>query len=86
MVPVRAPPGFAATLNLTVSLPRPIVPPVTVIHAALLVAVQAQSPAAVTDSDRPVPPLEGTVCAPGLKSYVHGDGDAATPACVTMDR
>ena len=60
MVPVRTPPVFAATVNVTAPLPLPLVLPVTVIHATLLVAVQAQPLATVTDSDMPVPPLAGT--------------------------
>jgi hypothetical protein len=39
---------FAATSNVTEPLPDPLAPPVTVIHAALLVAVHAQPVAAAT--------------------------------------
>jgi hypothetical protein len=39
---------FAATLNVTAPLPLPGVPPVTVIHDALLTALQAQPLPAVT--------------------------------------
>ena len=42
MVPVRALPGFAATLNATDPFPVPLAPEVTVTHATLLLAVQAQ--------------------------------------------
>jgi hypothetical protein len=42
-VPVRcAAAEFAAMVMLTVPLPVPLAPPVTVIHAALLAAVHAQ--------------------------------------------
>ena len=48
-VPVRdAVLGFAATSYETVPLPLPLVPPVSVIQAALLVAVHAQPAPAVT--------------------------------------
>ena len=46
---------FAATLKDAVPLPVPLAPPVTVIHAALLAAVQAQPAPAVTVL-LPVPP------------------------------
>jgi len=55
MVPVRTLPGFAATLNTTAPFPVPLAPKVTVTHAALLVAVQAQ-PVAVDTATVPVPP------------------------------
>ena len=48
--------AFASTLNPTFPLPEPVPPAVTVIHAALLVADQAQPPPAVT-ALLPVPPL-----------------------------
>ena len=42
MVPVRAAPGFAATLNATAPLPVPLAPARTVTQATLLLAVQVQ--------------------------------------------
>jgi hypothetical protein len=60
MVPVR---GvvlvFAATVNETVPLPDPLAPPLTVIHAAPLVAVQAHPLPAVIENE-PLPPPAGT--------------------------
>jgi hypothetical protein len=47
---VRAVPGFAATMNVTVPLPLPDVALLMVIHGALLVAVQAH-PAGGSDRD-----------------------------------
>ena len=48
-VPVRVlVEGFAVTLYVTVPLPLPVAPAVTVIHDALLAAVQVQPVAAVT--------------------------------------
>ena len=55
MVPVRAAPGLAATLNATGPLPMPLAPEVTVIHAVLLLAVQSQPVPAVT-ATVPFPP------------------------------
>jgi hypothetical protein len=48
IVPLRAGPTFAATEYETVPLPFPVAPPVTVIHAALLVDVQVQPVVEVT--------------------------------------
>ena len=42
IVPVREVPGLAATVKAIVAAPFPLAPTVTVIHAALLTAVQAQ--------------------------------------------
>ena len=48
-VPVReAVPAFAATLSVTVSLPTPAAPAVTVIHVALLTAVHAHAASPLT--------------------------------------
>ena len=55
MVPVRALPGFAVTLNATAPLPVPLAPAVTVIQFALLFAVQAQ-PVPADTAMVPVPP------------------------------
>jgi hypothetical protein len=57
IVPARPPPLFAATLNVTVPLPLPVLPDVTVIQGTLLVAVQPQPVAPVTVIGEPVPPL-----------------------------
>jgi hypothetical protein len=51
---------LAATDIETVPGPLPLAPPVTVIHAALLVAVQAHPVAPVTDA-LVVPPAAGAV-------------------------
>jgi hypothetical protein len=51
--------GFVEVLNVTVPLPAPDGVPVTVSHAALLVAVQEQPPPAVTAND-PVAAVDGT--------------------------
>jgi hypothetical protein len=51
MVPERAAPVFAATLYATVPVPVPLVPDVSVIQEALLVAVQAHELEALTRPD-----------------------------------
>jgi hypothetical protein len=57
IVPVRpVVDAFAATLYETVPLPLPLAPAVTVIHDALLVAVQAHDPAFAVTETVPAPP------------------------------
>jgi hypothetical protein len=57
MVPVRAAPVFAATVKLTDPGPVPLAPAVIVIHdGALLTAVHAHVPPAVTVIAVPAPP------------------------------
>ena len=70
---------FAATLNVTEPLPDPVAPPVTVIHGALLTAVQLQPVAAVTA----LLPL----AAASVKDSAFGeiDGEQAAAACVTVN-
>jgi hypothetical protein len=70
---------FAATLNEIVPLPDPLAVPVTLIQAALLVALQAHPAAAVIDSE-PLPPEAGMVCDVGERTYEH---DVVAAACVT---
>jgi hypothetical protein len=59
IVPERAPPFVDAAVNLTVPLPDPLLPDVTVSHGASLVAVQSQPFPAVTVTV-PLPPPAGT--------------------------
>jgi hypothetical protein len=56
IVPVRAAPVFAATPNVTLPFPRSLEPDNTVIHDALLAAVQSQLSGADTAIGPPVPP------------------------------
>jgi hypothetical protein len=77
---VRAVPGFAATMNVTVPLPLPDVALLMVIHGALLVAVQAH-PAVVVIATLPTPPVASMFCVAGAIEYVHAGGGAA---CVTV--
>jgi hypothetical protein len=79
IVPLRdAEPVLAAALKVTVPLPFPLAPAVTVIHAALLAAVHTQPAGIVTASD-PVPP-------PATTFWDAGEIVAAqvTPAWVTV--
>lgn len=60
MVPVRCVVAvLAATLNVTVPLPDPLAPPVMVLHATLLTAVQLHPADAATAND-PLPPAAET--------------------------
>jgi len=63
-VPERAAPVLAATLKVTGPFPLPLEPEVTVTHAALLPAVQAQPLPADTEMV-PVPPAAATVAFDG---------------------
>ena len=64
--------GLAATLYETVPLPLPLAPAVTVIHAALLVAVHAQPAPAVTVTVPLVATDVLSVAAEGRIVYEHG--------------
>ena len=72
---------FGATAYWTVPFPAPDAPAVTVIQAALLVAVQEQAvfPATVTDA---LDPVAGTVTDIGDIVIVASH---AAPACVTTN-
>ena len=69
---------FAVALTLTVPLPDPLAPLVTVSHDALLVAVQVQPVAAVTVT-APLPPPDTMLKAVADSVKVQG-----TPAWVTV--
>jgi hypothetical protein len=78
-VPVREDVAvLGATLKVTVPLPDPLAPVVTVIHVALLVPVQLQPVPALTETV-PEPPPAARDCEVGLIAYVQ-----AAPACVTV--
>ncbi len=68
--------GLTAALNATVPLPVPLLPEVTVSHAASLLAVQLQVPAAVTATD-PVPPAAATACAVVASATEHSGSTCA---------
>jgi hypothetical protein len=71
--------GLAVALKLTVPLPLPLAPLVIVSHeVALLTAVHAQPPGAVTAVD-PVAPPNAMDTLAGAIAYVHG-----AAACVTV--
>jgi len=65
-VPVRAAPAFAATVNDTVLFAVPLDPDAIEIHATVLTAVHGQPVEAVTDTDVPAEPVEGTDTLDGL--------------------
>ena len=67
-----APVVFASTLKVTEPSADPGEPPVTVIHGALLVAVQVQ-PAADDTATVPGPPPAGTVVDGGPSVIVQPD-------------
>ena len=69
---------FAVALTLTVPLPDPLAPLVTVSHDALLVAVQVQPVAAVTVT-APLPPPDTM-----LKAVADSVNVQGTPAWVTV--
>lgn len=76
-VPDREGPVVDATVKLTVPSPLPLAPAVTVIHDALLFAVQVQPPPEVTLVD-PFPPPAGT-------DWLSGDTVKAQPfPCETV--
>ena len=61
MVPTRGlPVGLAATEYVTVPIPDPVAPPVTVIHATLLTAVHEQLVPVTTENAPAVVPVDGT--------------------------
>src|SRR5579863_9042506 len=64
-VPVRGPPEFAPALTTTAPLPAADPPEVTVIHAALLLAVHAQPAGAVTTA-LALPPVSLSAATAGL--------------------
>jgi len=70
---------FAAMLNVAEPLPDPVAPPVSVIHGALLTAVQLHPVAALTLL-LPLPPAAVTDCVVGV---IDGEHEAA--ACVTVN-
>ena len=78
MLPVRAGPGLAATVNVTVPLPVPLWLLVIVIHGVKVVAVHAQPAAVVSVTGIAAPPTTGTSCPVGL---IVG---TQPPACVTV--
>jgi hypothetical protein len=69
IVPLRCDePALAATLKPIVAFPEPLVVPLTVIQAALSVAVHAQLALVVSAKD-PLPPAAPTLAADGEIAY-----------------
>jgi hypothetical protein len=65
-VPVRAAPAFAATVNVTVPFAMPLDPDAIEIHATVGTAVHGQPVEAVTETDVPAEPVNGTDTLDGL--------------------
>src|SRR5262245_55622980 len=78
IVPLRASPAFAATVNFTVPLPVADETTVTVIHGTFATAVHAQSPR-VGMLGVPSPPANGTPITVGEIENVQG-----AAACASM--
>ena len=83
IVPVRAAPVFASTLNPTVPLPAPEAPLVTSSHGAFDTAVQPHAAADATTETVPDVAVSPTFWAVGASEKVHGGG-AGAAACVTV--
>jgi hypothetical protein len=81
IVPLRAAPLFAATLNVVVPEPVPAAPLAIVIQSACEDAVHAQVLEEAVSAIDPEPPDAGTLCAAGEIEKVHAAGGAA---CVTV--
>ena len=73
-VPTRSLPVLLlATLNVTVPLPEPLAPPVTVSHESFDAAVQLQPPEAVTVTVRPLADCFGSDRLVELSENEHPD-------------
>lgn len=79
-VPERPGPFVDATVKLTVPLPFPLPPDVIEIHAALLLALQAQ-PAAEVTATAPLPPAGATDCDSGDIAKVHASPCVMVTVC-----
>ena len=78
IVPLRAGPGFGATVYRREPDPTPTPVPVTVIQATLLHAAQLQEPEDAVTATDPAPPVAGTAAVGGASVNVHpGCGAAA---------
>jgi hypothetical protein len=77
IVPLRAAPEFAATVNDTVPFPVPDAPLETVIHAAFDAALHAQLVADAVIAIDPDPPVSPTDVSLGAIEKLHGAGPAA---------
>jgi hypothetical protein len=85
IVAVRAlVPLLAETVNATVPLPVPDCPLVILIHATLVVAVQAQVPADAVTVIEPEAPASVTSCDDGEMENVQAGGGAAACAIVNV--
>jgi hypothetical protein len=87
-VPVRAPPVLAAIVMVTLPLPVPLLPDVTVTNDALLTAVHAAAQKVETVMVV-VPPLASALTVVAVSEYKHPDcviGKVCPPATMPPDR
>jgi hypothetical protein len=83
-VPARATPVLAPAMKLTVPLPVPDAPAVTVSHGAFAAAVHVQVPADAVTATDPEPPVSATFWLVGAIVNVHGGGGGGGAACDTV--
>ena len=79
IVPLRAAPVLAATVNVTVPFPLPVAPEVTVIHGTVLLADQAHPDDDMTLMD-PGPPAAPMLCDVGAMDAPSQFGEGAGAA------
>jgi hypothetical protein len=82
-VPARAAPVLAPDVKLTVPLPVPDAPAVTVSHGTFATAVHVQVPPDAVTATDPEPPVSATFWLVGAIAIVHGGGGGA--ACDTVN-
>jgi hypothetical protein len=79
-----AAPVLGATVKLTVPLPVPEAPPVTVNHPSFALAVHVQVPADAVTATDPEPPASPMFWPVGAIVIVHGGGGGGGAACDTV--
>ena len=80
IVPVRAAPVLAATVNITVPFPLPVAPDVTVIQGTVLLADHAHPDGDVTAIGVPGPPAAPTLCVGGAMVALQFGAGVGPPA------
>jgi hypothetical protein len=81
---LRGAPLLAATLNVTIPLPAPLVAPVSVIHDALLAAAQLHDDRALTAIELFVVPDAEKVTSFGVTVTLHTGSESAVASCVSF--
>lgn len=80
IVPLRAAPVLASTVNVTVPFPLPVAPDVTVIHGTVLLADQAHPGGDATAMGDPGPPAAPMLCEVGAMDAPAQFGGAGAAA------